>query len=191
MANHNCRLWRYLRSASLIAPTLLAACCPSSLYRGDGGIASESCWPFIHYNVEFASVSTGTAQSRKYSIHRVPDFDVNPYAGVSLTTPRPLYCERFKRSSAMKAVVALRLTSASGQDIAKYRAALSEWDWEHGVPPNPPRPWEPEKCLLSSRSLNLNPQNLHDLTLQITIEQPGESPIELTPYVKSSIMYFP
>ena|SRR2546421_6036526 len=189
MSNHKCYVWYYLRRASLIAPVLLAACCPSSLYSGDGKIASETCWPFNNYSVAFASLSTGTAQSRKYLIHSLPNLD--SVVGFRVTTSRPLYCEQFKHASAARAVVALRLTSRNGQDVVQHRAALSDWTWSYGGPPNPPRPWEPDKCFLYARALYFDPRSLRDLTLQISVEQQAEPPIEITPTVKSYAVYAP
>ena len=189
MSNHKGHFWRRLQGASLIAPVFLAACCPSSRYLGDGQIASETCWPFSNYSVTFAPLSTGTAQSHKYLIHSLPDLD--SVVGFRVITPRPFYCEQFKRAPAAKAVVALRLTSAAGQDVVQHRAALSDWTWNYGGPPNPPRPWEPDQCFLYSRSLYFDPGSLRDLTLQITIEQQAESPIELTHTVKSYAIYAP
>jgi|SRR6267142_1491201 len=189
MSSHNGDLRCSFQRASLIVLVLLAACCPSSRYSGDGTIASETCWPFTNYKVEFASVSTGTAQSRKYFIRALPDID--SVVGLRVTTPRPLYCEQFERSSATAAVVALRLISASGQEVAQYRAPLSDWDWNYGRPPNPPRPWEPDTCFLYSRSLYFDPGSLRDLTLHVTVEQPGELPIEITPAIESYAVYGP
>jgi hypothetical protein len=173
----------------MIASVLLTACCPSSRYSGDGKIASETCWPFSNYSVEFAPLSTGTAQLRKYSMRTLPALD--SVVGIKVTTPRPLYCEQFKRASAAKAVVALRLTSGAGQEVVQHRAALSDWIWNYGGPPNPPRPWEPDECFLYSRTLYFNAASLRDLTLEINIEQQGDSPIELTPTVKSYAVYAP
>jgi hypothetical protein len=189
MRPHRDHLGHYLRRASLIAPVLLAACCPGSRYLGDGQIASEACWPFSNYSVTFTRLSTGTAQSRKYFIHSLPDLD--SVVGFKVITPRPLYCEQFKRASAAKAVVALRLTSTGGQDVVQHRAALSDWTWSYGGSPNPPRPWEPDQCFLYAPSLYFDPGLLRDLTLQITIEQQSESPIELTPTVQSYAMHAP
>jgi len=189
MSIHKGYLWSYLRRASLIAPVLLSACCPSRLYSGDGKIASETCWPFSNYSVAFASLSTGTAQSRKYLIHSLPDLD--SVVGFRVTTSRPLYCEQFMHASGAKAVVALRLTSGNGQDVVQHRAALSDWIWSYAGPPNPPRPWEPDECFLYTRSLYFDPGSLRDLTLQITVEQQAEPPIEITPTVKSYAVYAP
>jgi hypothetical protein len=189
MSNHRDHYWHCLQRASLIAPVLLAACCPSSRYSGDGKIASETCWPFSNYSVAFAPLSTGTAQSRKYLIRSLPDLD--SVVGFRVTTPRPLYCEQFKGTSAAKAVVALRLTSGAGQDVVQHRAPLSEWTWSYGGPPNPPRPWEPDECFLYSRSLHFEPGSLRDLTLQITVEQKAESSVDLTPTVRSYAVYAP
>jgi hypothetical protein len=189
MSNHRGYFSHCLQRASLIAPVLLAACCPSSRFSGDGNIASETCWPFSNYSVEFAPLSTGTAESRKYLIRALPDLD--SVVGLRVTTPRPLYCEEFKRASAAKAVVALRLVSGTGQEVVQHRAALSDWIWSYGGPPNPPRPWEPDECFLYSRSLYFDPGSLRDLTLQITVEQQAESPVDLTPTVKSYAAYAP
>ena len=134
-------------------------------------------------------MSTGSSQSRKYLIHSLPDMD--SVVGLRVTTPEPLYCEQFQRTAAAKTVVALRLVSSTGQDVVGHRGALSDWVWSYGGPPNPPRPWEPDVCFLYSRSLYFDPRDLRDLTLQVTVEQQGESPIEITPMVESYAVYAP
>jgi hypothetical protein len=85
MGKHTSYFWRCLQRAFLIAPVLLAACCPGSRFSGDGKIASETCWPFSNYSVTFAPLSTATAESRKYSIHTLPDLD--SVVGLRVTTP--------------------------------------------------------------------------------------------------------
>jgi hypothetical protein len=185
MSGRNGYFWCHL----LIIPVLLTACCPSSRYSGDGTIASEVCWPFSNYSVSFAPLSTSVVQSRKYLIRSLPDLD--SVVGLKVTTPRPLYCEQFKGASAAKAVVALRLASADGQTVVQHRAALSDWIWNYGYPPNPPQPWKPDECFLYSDSLSFDPGPLRGLTLQITIEQQGEPAIDLTPTVKSYAVYGP
>jgi hypothetical protein len=156
---------------------------------GEGRIASEACWPFTNYSVAFAPISSGSIQSRKYLIRALPDMD--SVVGLRVTTPKPLYCEQFKRTSAAKAVVALRLVSSTGQDVVQHRGPLSDWVWSYGGPPNPPRPWEPDECFLYSRSLYFDPRTLRDLTLEVTVEQQGASPIEMTPMVESYAVYAP
>lgn len=132
---------------------------------------------------------TDKIQLRNHLIHLLPN--LGSVVGFKVKTPRPLYCEQFKHASFTKAVVALRLISSSGQVVVQHRAALSDWIWGYGGLPNPPRPWESDECFLYSRALYFDPGSLRDLTLQIAIEQQSDTPVELTPMVKSYAVYVP